>query len=136
MEKGGAPGAGPGEPTRETLTQRVPRSGPFRGSSNVIRDEAIATVSVGWRFFVERLYRHKPDECAILGVGRHGGRLHIRSSPPPPEYQAHIQEIERLSTRTYEDCGGNGGRHRELSRGSAVLCDACQMLRGSGARGK
>jgi hypothetical protein len=102
----------------------------------VTRDEVIATVPVGWRFLVERLYRHKPEDCAILGVGRHGGRLHIRTSLPPPEYQAHIQEIERLSTRTCEDCGCNGGRCRELAGETATLCEACQLLRGSAAETK
>lgn len=100
------------------------------------RDEAIATIPVGWRFLVERLYRHKPDECAILGVGRHGGRLHIRTSPPPPEYQARIQEIELLSTRTCENCGCNGGWRRERDGETATRCDACHLLRGARAEAK
>jgi hypothetical protein len=57
------------------------------------REEPIATVPVGWRFLIERLYRQKPETCVILGVRRHGGRLQIRTSPPPPEYQAQLQAI-------------------------------------------
>jgi hypothetical protein len=92
-------------------------------------EEAIATVPVGWRFLIERLYRQKPETCVILGVRRHGGRLHCRTSPPPPEYQAQVQAIERLSTRTCEDCGCDGGRRRELHGEPATLCESCHLLR-------
>jgi|GEM_PF-1723503 hypothetical protein len=100
------------------------------------REEAIATVPVGWRFLIERLYRQKPETCGILGVGRRGGGLHFRTSPPPPEYQAQLQAIERLSTRTCEDCGCNGGRCRELEGQPVTLCDACNLLRGIRAERK
>ncbi len=100
------------------------------------REEAIATVPVGWRFLIERLFRQKPENCVILGVGRHGGLLHFRTSPPPPEYQAQLQAIERLSTRTCEECGCNGGGRRELDGETVTQCDSCQLLRGFRAEQK
>ncbi len=95
------------------------------------REEAIAAVPIGWRFLIERLYRQRPEDCTILAVARHRGRLHIRTSPPPHPFQALIQEIELLSTRTCEHCNCNGGKRRELQGEPATLCDACHLLRGS-----
>ncbi len=100
------------------------------------REEAIATVPVGWRFLIERLYRRTPETCVILGVGRHGGCLQIRPSPPPPEYQAQLQAIACLSTRTCEDCGCNGGHRWELDGETVTLCDSCHLLRGARAERK
>jgi hypothetical protein len=43
------------------------------------REEAIATVPVGWRFLIERLYRQKPETCVILGVRRLAWKIHERT---------------------------------------------------------
>ncbi len=70
------------------------------------RQEAVATVSPGWRFLIERLYRQKPETCVILGVRRHGGGRQIRTSPHP------------LSTR---HCSGRSSASRPAPARTAAV---------------